>query len=125
MVLPCSLSMCFFCPFSILITLLGEEGAGLVLIVLLFVSYLHVNLCHFFSSSWCRDLTAAYACGSSWTFLFTFLEITLGGHQMLMKNITAHNVQWSMPINFQGGDNWFDLLFPLYKVKGQLLHIHV
>ena len=23
------LSMCFFCPFSILITLLGEEGAGL------------------------------------------------------------------------------------------------
>ena len=29
LVLPCSLSMCFFCPFSILITLLGEEGAGL------------------------------------------------------------------------------------------------
>ena len=29
LVLPCSLSMCFFCPFNILITLLGEEGAGL------------------------------------------------------------------------------------------------
>ena len=29
MVLPCSLSMCFFCPFSILFALLGEEGAGL------------------------------------------------------------------------------------------------
>ena len=29
LVLSCSLSMCFFCPFSILITLLGEEGAGL------------------------------------------------------------------------------------------------
>ena len=29
MVLPCSLSVCFFCPFGILITLLGEEGAGL------------------------------------------------------------------------------------------------
>ena len=29
MVLPCSLSMCFFGPFSILITLLGEEGVGL------------------------------------------------------------------------------------------------
>ena len=29
LVLPCSLSMCFFCPFSILITLLGEEEAGL------------------------------------------------------------------------------------------------
>ena len=27
--LPCSLSMCFFRPFSILITLLGEKGAGL------------------------------------------------------------------------------------------------
>ena len=29
LVLPCSLSTCFFCPFSILSTLLGEEGAGL------------------------------------------------------------------------------------------------
>ena len=29
LVLSCSLSMCFFCPFSILITLFGEEGAGL------------------------------------------------------------------------------------------------
>ena len=29
LVLPCSLSMCFVCPFSILITLLKEEGAGL------------------------------------------------------------------------------------------------
>ena len=28
-VLPYSLSMCFFCRFSILITLLGGEGAGL------------------------------------------------------------------------------------------------
>ena len=25
--------------------------------------------------------------------------------QMLMKNTTAHSLQWSMPINFQGGDN--------------------
>ena len=44
---------------------------------------------------------------------------------MLMKDTTAHSVQWSMPINFQGGDNWFDLLFPLYKVKGQLVHIRI
>ena len=29
LVLPCSLSMCFFYHFSILITLLREEGAGL------------------------------------------------------------------------------------------------
>ena len=29
LVLPCSLSSCFFSPFSIVITSLGEEGAGL------------------------------------------------------------------------------------------------
>ena len=39
----------------------------------LIVSYAHVNLCHFFSSSCCRGLAAASACVSSWTFLFTFL----------------------------------------------------
>ena len=43
-----------------------------MLIVHVFVSYAHVNLCHLFSSSWCRGLAAASACGSSWTFLFTF-----------------------------------------------------
>ena len=45
-----------------------------MLIVHLFVSYAHVNLCHFFSSSWCRGLAAASACGSSWPFLFTFFH---------------------------------------------------
>ena len=37
----------FFCPFSILITLLGKRELVFVLIVHLFVSYAHVNLCHF------------------------------------------------------------------------------
>ena len=46
-----------------------------MLIVHLFVSYAHVNLCHFFSSFWCRGLAAASACGSSWTFQFIFLVI--------------------------------------------------
>ena len=46
-----------------------------MLIVHVFVSYAHANLCHFFSSSWCRGLAAASACGSSWTFLFIFLVI--------------------------------------------------
>ena len=64
----------FFCPFSILITLLEEEGAGLCAYRAFFVSCAHVNLCHFFSSSWCRWLAAASACGSSWTYLFTFLS---------------------------------------------------
>ena len=41
------------------------------------------------------------------------------GDQMLMKDTIAHSVQWFMLINFQGGDNRFDLLIPLYKVKGQ------
>ena len=27
------------------------------------------------------------------------------GDQMLMKDTIAHSVEWSMPINFQGGDN--------------------
>ena len=47
-----------------------------MLIVHLFVSYAHVNLCHFASSSWCQGLAATSACGSSWTFLFTFFLMT-------------------------------------------------
>ena len=45
-----------------------------MLIVHLFVSYVHVNLCHFLSSCWCQGLAATSACGSSWAFLFTFLS---------------------------------------------------
>ena len=33
------------------------------------------------------------------------LEMILRGDQMLMKDTIAHSVEWSMPINFQGGDN--------------------
>ena len=43
--------------------------------MLLFVSYAHVNLCHFFSSSLCQGLAATSACGSSRTFLFTFFQL--------------------------------------------------
>ena len=35
---------------------------------------MRVGLCRFFSSSWCRGLAAASACGASWTFLFTFFH---------------------------------------------------
>ena len=38
--------MCFFCPFSILITLLGEEGAGLCAYCLL---AMHTLICVTFS----------------------------------------------------------------------------
>ena len=38
---------------------------------------------------------------------------------MLMKDTIAHSEERSLPINFQGGDNWFDLLLSLYEVKGK------
>ena len=72
------LALLFVCVFLLsfehLGHLAGEEGLVFVLTVDLFVSYAHVNLCHFFSSSWCQGLAATSACGSSWTFLFTFLQ---------------------------------------------------
>ena len=43
-----------------------------MLIVHLFVSYAHVNLCHFFSSSWCQGLAATSACGSSGLSVYLF-----------------------------------------------------
>ena len=46
-----------------------------MLIVHLFVSYAHVNLCHFFSSSCCQGLAATSACGTPWTFLFTLFNL--------------------------------------------------
>ena len=58
-----------------------------MLIVHLFVSYAHVNLCHFFSSSCCRGLAAASACGSSWIFLFTFLDFFNDCHKPEMKKL--------------------------------------
>ena len=45
-----------------------------MLAVHLFVRYAHINLCHCFSSSWYQGLAATSACGSSWTFLFTFFQ---------------------------------------------------
>ena len=55
-----SLSMCCF---SVLLAFwspcLGKRELVFVFIVHLFVSYAHVNLCHYFSSSWGLGLTAA------------------------------------------------------------------
>ena len=45
-------SMCFFCPLAFRLPCLGKRELVFVFKVHLFVSY--VNLCHFFSSSWCR-----------------------------------------------------------------------
>ena len=41
-------------------------------IVHLLVSYAHVNLCNFFSSSLCQGLAATSACGSSGLFCLPF-----------------------------------------------------
>ena len=46
LVLPCSLSMCFVCIFSILITLLGEEEAGLcVYRIFICLLAMHMLIC--------------------------------------------------------------------------------
>ena len=78
----------FFCPFSILVTLIREEGAGLC--VYRAFSYAHGNLCHFFSSSWCRGLAAASACGASWTFLLPFCYAD--------KTVFVGKISYSRPI---------------------------
>ena len=52
------LALLFVYVFSVLLAFwspcLGKRELVFVLIVHLFVSYAHGNLCHFFSSSWCR-----------------------------------------------------------------------
>ena len=58
---------------------LGKRELVFVFVVHLFVSYAHVDLCHFFSPSWYQGLAATSARGSSWTFLFTFLLLTSVG----------------------------------------------
>ena len=46
-VFPCSLSSCFFIPFSIVITSLGKRELVCVLLVHLFVCFVRVSFCHF------------------------------------------------------------------------------
>ena len=76
-VFPCSLSSCFVIPFSIVITSLGEEGAGLCAyraFVCLFVLYgLVFVIFLFLLVSGCRGLAVVCDCDTPWTFLLTFL----------------------------------------------------
>ena len=63
----------FFSPFSISITLLGEERANLS--VLFYVcSFSLVWFLSVFSSSSCLRCTAACDCGTPWIFSFTFFD---------------------------------------------------
>ena len=60
--------------FSILITSVGEEEAGLCAsrtFVCLICACMFLS---FFSSSWCRGLAAVCDCGIPWTFLLIFLK---------------------------------------------------
>ena len=71
------LALLFVYVFSVFLAFrtpcLGKRELVFVLIVHLFVSYAHVNLCHFFSSSWCRGLAAASAMALPGLFYLPFL----------------------------------------------------
>ena len=67
-VFSCSLSQCFVIHFKVVITSLGEEGAGLCVFRLLCTC----ELLSFFSSSWCQGLAAVCDSGTPWTFQLTF-----------------------------------------------------
>ena len=76
-VLKSSRALCprFFVCFSILITSIGEEGAGLCASRTFVCLFCACMILSFFSSSWCRGLAAVCDCGIPWTFLLTFLFI--------------------------------------------------
>ena len=74
-VLPCViLLLCFFSPFSIAITSLGEERANLSSFRM-FVRFVLVWFLSVSSSSWCLGRAAACNCGSPWTFLLHFVLV--------------------------------------------------
>ena len=70
-----------------------------MLIMHLFVSYAHINLCHFFSSSWCRGLAADSAC-ESWIFLFTFFLLARI-HCKMEKYFCISAEIWLLPDDLQ------------------------
>ena len=69
------MSSCFVIPFSIVITSLGEEGAGLCASRAFVCLLSTCQFLSFFSSSWCRGLAAVCDCGTPWTFLLTYLML--------------------------------------------------
>ena len=73
-----------------------------MLIVQLFISYAHVNLCHFFSPSWCQGLAVVSACGSSWTFLFTFLCFDRLPFNLWRKLLTVNCLASCMAFGIKG-----------------------
>ena len=69
------LFLCFFSPFSIAITSLGEERVNLSA----FRTFVRFCACldlSVFSSSWCLGRAAVCNCGTLWTFLLPFCSPT-------------------------------------------------
>ena len=75
----------FFCPFSILITLHGEEGAGLCA-YRAFLLAMHTLICVTFFFLMGRGLAAASVCGFSWTFLFIFFQ-----NKKIMRHVRSRD----------------------------------
>ena len=70
------LALLFVCVSSVLLAfdhLAWGRGRWSLCLSCICLLAMHTIICHFFSSSWCQGLAATSACGSSWTFLFTFL----------------------------------------------------
>ena len=68
-VLPCViLFLCFFSPYSIVITSLGKVRTNLSA----FCTFVRFVLVWFSLSSWCLGRAAVYDCGISWTFILPF-----------------------------------------------------
>ena len=67
-----ALCPCFSVCFGILVTSLGEEGAGICASRTFVCLFCACMLLSFFSSSWYRGLAAVCDCRIPWTFLLTF-----------------------------------------------------
>ena len=72
----CYFVLVFLSPFSIAITLLGEERANLSAFYICSICACLV-LSVFFSSSWCLGRAVVCECGTLWTFLLPFFGIIL------------------------------------------------
>ena len=53
------------------------RGSWSLCLSCIFLLAMHTLICHFFSFSLSWGLAAASACGSSWTFLFTFFNFNM------------------------------------------------
>ena len=80
----CCFVLVFFSPFSIAITLLGEERANLICACLVL---------SVFPSSWCLGRAAACNCGTPWTFFYLFYRVTLYRPNRFVNDNDKYKVQ--------------------------------